>query len=552
MKLNDMKVCNQLIKHGKYFVPPPKDGEDFKELFRFLVSVGAGLPTDRDGVPIGSWTPEILADAISQFDTNRSGVDLRTVQHWFQDNDKGISADNIHWLARIFGCDDADATIAWRAELSAANQRLVAKRKKKRKARDGHARAEGDASQPHNGNDEAILADEAVQSITKNRFSLAKMSDAMFHARRSAELPVVIFTGAVALGLISFTLGIHSVVFAPADASAKQVGFLWAPNWTVTFLFVLPVYMALLIDLLKTWKREWRPRLVSSRGEMLAVESWGTRVAAASYSYWSVLVVTLLIASGYNWTVSYLVPLLDGDTGSLPVDWGRIAIFRPDVISIPAAIIFSGIVFFYNAVCSYLFFAGLVFLHTLTQDYTDIARAQLSEAGRSSGQRIEDKSFVLMTGIFRCTALGLFITILMKMQSSYLVSDSPNILNWLLSDIRSLFGSSDPLRSEKLEGQNAPGLYYSFFCVLAISAVYLNASVRLRSASVQLDRSDDVSQSLRHWPAMDGTMVLLVATYLLIGTMSGFSIVLFASAVVATYVIYKPAFWWRPPQAKEI
>ena len=96
MKRNAEKACRYLIKNGKYFLPPQKDNNNFKELFKFLTSAGAGRPVDENGFPQGPWTADLLAEAITQVDVNGSGVDLRTVQLWFQDNDKGISTDNIH------------------------------------------------------------------------------------------------------------------------------------------------------------------------------------------------------------------------------------------------------------------------------------------------------------------------------------------------------------------------------------------------------------------------------------------------------------------------
>ncbi|MDV4165797.1 hypothetical protein R1538_32380, partial [Rhizobium leguminosarum] len=116
-------------KNGKLFLSPPKDGSDFKELFKQLTAAGAGRPLGSDGFPAGPWTPELLAEAISQIDSNRTGVDLRTVQLWFQENEKGISTTNIRWLARVFGCDDPVATSEWQMELSAAQSRLTAKRR---------------------------------------------------------------------------------------------------------------------------------------------------------------------------------------------------------------------------------------------------------------------------------------------------------------------------------------------------------------------------------------------------------------------------------------
>lgn len=551
----DIKVCNILIKNRKYFVSPPKDGSDFKELFKYLVSVGAGLPADKDGVPIGSWTPELLANAISQIDANTSGVDLRTVQHWFQDNDKGIGPENTHWLARVFGCGDPDETIAWRAELTAANRQSIAKRKKKREASKDSRRASIEQSLPVPYQGNPILLEVKSRhddaGSRKQPFSLTEKTEDVFYSRSSMNLPVIVFAAAAALGLISFTLNIHSVYFSDPSGLTKQVGFLWAPNWTITFLAVLPIYLALLVDLLKFWKREWRSRLVASRDPAQPMESWGSRMTAASFSYWTVLILTLVIASGFNWTATHLMPLLDGDPGSWPMDWGRIAIVRPDVISIPSAIFFTGMVFLYNAACSYLFFAGLVFLHAMTHDFLDITRGHDPRWKDEGIQEVEAISFALMNGIFRCTALGLVITILMKLQSSFLVSDSPNILSWLMSDIRLLFSGYDPLASKYDSRQSAPGLYYSFFCVLAIFAVYLNASVRIRLTLAHLRSQMPKARFFSPWGGMDGTMVLLVVTYLLIGELPGFALLLIASSIVTTYLIFKPALGWEKSSIKE-
>lgn len=120
------------------------------------------------------WTPELLAEAISQIDSNRIGVDLRTVQLWFQENDKGISTANIRWLARIFGCDDPAATREWQIELSAAQSRLTAKRRDSKKA----------MPPPVTVDDQTHPAGDLPQGIDATRrrqgFSLARTSEALF------------------------------------------------------------------------------------------------------------------------------------------------------------------------------------------------------------------------------------------------------------------------------------------------------------------------------------------------------------------------------------
>ena len=75
-------------------------------LFARVAATGVGRPVDRDGCPQGPWTPDLLAEAISEIEANRAGIELRTVQLWFENNEKGISANNIRWLARVLGCND--------------------------------------------------------------------------------------------------------------------------------------------------------------------------------------------------------------------------------------------------------------------------------------------------------------------------------------------------------------------------------------------------------------------------------------------------------------
>lgn len=114
-----------LIKNGKFFLLPERNEEDFKVLFARVAAAGVGRPVEKDGCPRGPWTPELLATAISEIEANRAGIELRTVQLWFEDNDKGISATNIRWLARVLGCNDPEAASAWQAELSAAQSRRI-------------------------------------------------------------------------------------------------------------------------------------------------------------------------------------------------------------------------------------------------------------------------------------------------------------------------------------------------------------------------------------------------------------------------------------------
>lgn len=544
--------------NGNFFLPPPENDVDFKELLKWATDAGVGLPVDCHGNPIGMWTPQSLANAISAIEANRRGIDLRSVQHWFEDNGKGPGPENINWLARVFGCGDTDKTTEWRTAISASYRRLVLKRRSGRGAvAEGAVETSehpdvGSVSEAGGrfGSQEATgTADRFKQGSRESNLSI--QTEAVFGSQSSMALPLVVFTGACALALIAFTLNVHSVLLTFEGGHTKQVGFLWAPNWTIVFLAALPLFLALLIELLRCWKEEWRPELVALGEPSSPSASWERRLRAASYTFWATFLVTVIVASGYNWTATHLIPLLNGDTGSWPVDWGRIAIVRPELISVPSAIAFSGLVFLYNGFAAYFFFTGHILLHLMKHDYLDLAKRLENRLDNETGREFHRISLALMYGIYRCTALGVVITIMMKLQSSFLQSDSSNLVKWLVADFQSLFGTNNSNVLERVSFGIAPGLYYSFFCLLAIVGTFANASIKIRWMLARFDVAKSGNRFLSPWAIMDGSMALLVVSYFLIGALPGFSIFLLFSLVVTGYLLTKPASPWGQSSRQE-
>ncbi len=543
-----------MIKNGRYFVPPQKTDESFKQLFARLAATGVGRPVDRHGFADGAWTAETLADAISSIEANEHGIELRSVQIWFQDNHNGISDANIDWLARIFGCGDPDATSAWQAELRASKDRLTKERRELRKKEAAEStldEAQGPLKlaiiqetkfpeAPHAETADQIMA-EALPSknAARSGFNISRKTEAFFGSESSLTLPLVVFTGACVLALIAFTLNIHSVLHFVDKGHARQVGFLWAPNWTVVFIALLPLFLAILIELLKCWLEEWRPKLLSYARPGLDIRAWDHGLTKASFSFWATFFVTVIIASAYNWTATHLVPLLQGDPGGWPIDWGRIAIVKPDQISIPAAIIFSALVFIYNGCTAYLFLAGHIFLNLMKSDFALIIKSIDVDAVRGSATSIERIGYHLMSGIFRCTAIGVIIILMMKLQSSFLQSGAVHILDWLRSDFLQVLGLK-AVDEPQLNVQSvAPGFIYSFLCLLAIVGTFISAQLRIRIELRRVTRIKYIGL-WTPWTPMNICMVLLVSSYFAIGFLPGFTIFILLSLLAATYVVSKP------------
>jgi len=525
-----------LEKNGKIFVLPPKDGRDFKELFKQLAAAGAGRPLGQDGFPQGPWTPELLAEAISQIDSNRLGVDLRTVQLWFQENDKGISPSNIRWLARIDGFDDAEATSEWLMELSEAQSRLTLKRRNsKRSARSTASLAPeaapsvtiDDETQPLGG-----IAQDGEVSRERQRFSLAERSEALFSHGSPLNLPASIFAGASALGFLSYIVGIASITYGRPDGVVKEVGFLWAPNWTLLFMVLQPLFFAVVIELSAFWKHEARLRLIAQADSSECTKAWASNVHAYSYSYWAVFLICILVAGLLQWIGVCLVPLLEG-SGDYAISWGTIAIVQPDLISVPVEIVFTALSYLYMSICFYLFFAGLILLHTIVHDLWKIegdVKAQPDVAHRREREEIR---LTIMRGIFRCTILGVLVAVCMKIQSAYLSSNGEDVVTWLIHDMSSVL-NGHPDGSKSL-GYRMPTHYSSLLVAISAFVVFVYGFLRLA-------RGKRFRVILWKMAAVVG---LLFASYLLIDAFDGFSIFLGVSVLLAVYGLFDPEFGGR-------
>jgi len=532
-KENEKKARNRLNKNGKYFVVPEGGDDDFKVLFRRLATAGAGRPVDIDGFPTGPWTPELLAGAISAIEANNSAPDLRTVQFWFQENDKGISADNIRWLARVFGCGDPEATGKWQIELGAAVSRLTAQRQRIRKKAERSDVLAADTDRKETRID-LVQAHDATGP--KRGLSLAMRSEALF-SRSPLNLSSVVFAGAVTLGFLAYVVNIHSITYRPVGGPLKQVGFLWAPNWTILFVVLMPLYLGLLVELIAFWKTDGRLKLLAGDDQIRSDQEWASSVEDSSLTFWAIFFGCLPIAGFAQWFGTRLNPLISGDIGKFAMDWGTIAIVRPEVISVPEAIWFTGLAYLYMCLCFLLFFVGLVLLFTLPSDFEKSLRTNHIEDHVGFQRNASEASLKLMCGIFRCTVLGLFIAILMKLQGYYLISSAETVVDWLLGDLISVLSGGDAESLKK--GYTLPQYYSAILCVLAICLVFFNGYIRL--AAPWGRQSHGIGTRFRvMWRNMLAVFVLLLAIFFLIGSFAGFSILLSVGVLIAIYSLFDP------------
>lgn len=517
-----------MTKNGKFFLPPPKDGSDFKELFKLIVAAGAGRPLGSDGHTAGPWTPELLAEAITHVDPKRIGVDLRTVQLWFQENEKGISTTNIGLLARVLSCGDTVATSEWSMELSAAHSRLVAKRREQKKTETA------EPSEPAQVEPRIATSDSANDNDGK-RWNLTRWSEKLFGEGSPLNLSASVFAGMSALGFISYIIGIHNVTFTRSDGVIKQVGFLWAANWTLVFMVFLPVFLAFVSELVHSWKHEERRRLFDGAPED-SDRAWRHIIDASSGSFWAVFLICLLFAGVFQWIGVCLVPLIDGG-GNYATDWGTIAIVRPEIVTRPVAIIFTALAYLYMSLSFYLFFAGLILIYSVINDLSKSREAAKLQTNPGWSNPSET-DFWVMRWVFRCTVLGLLIATVMKLQSSYLASNGTSVVAWVISDLSSILYERPEAQSRI--SYRMPTHYSSLLIAISTSFVFLYGVIRAGAGS-------HFKVSL--WK-MTAVVALLFASYLSIDAFSGFTVLMFAGLLIAIYGLFDPAF--GPRRASEV
>ncbi len=481
--------------------------------------------------------PETLANAISSIEANRNGVELRTVQVWFQDNDNGISSENLRWLARIFGCGDPEAASEWQTELSAARSRLDARRREKRVAKDApdtsapelEMSSPTDESRPEIELSLATRPDGAARPT--KRSGLVQATEAVF-VRSPLNLPATVFAGAVALQFTSYFLGIHEVTFEAPDGLTKQVGFLWAPNWTFLFLAFMPLFFGATAELLSFWKETGRPKV--SKGEALSEShrDWSRNLDASSYTFWAVFLICLLFAGVFQWISVRLLPLLRGG-GDFAIDWGSLAIVSPEIISVPEAMAFTGFAYLYMCISFYLFFAALILLYCVAQDFGNIQTTNPSDDDAANNDAFRVVGARVMLAIFRCAILAIFVAVCMKLQSAYLISSGNNIVRWLMNDMWAVVSSGN--RPQSLGEYSAPNHFTSLLIVIASNFVFLHGVSRVTGGVRANDRLG----------MMVMTIGLLSTAYLLIGAFAGFSVLLLTAVLLATYALYDPTFGLR-------
>lgn len=505
---------------------------------------------DSEGYADGPWTPESLAEAISAIDGNPEGVELRSVQVWFQDNDNGISDANIRWLARVFGCGDPEAASAWQAELKAAKERLAKERREKKRRQN---------SLPISANGvevrletpvppvEPPAPDEIGSSDEQTKppaITLAEKCERMLSGATSLNLQfgyLLVFCG---LGLMNYVLGTLSVTYSPQEGLDKQVGFIWAPTLTILPLVALPVFIFFVSNMNTYWQRAGRAKCVSDRVMSINTMSnaaWYAKVNDFSFSFWAIALFSILFVFGFQWAGIYMPIYLSGDNSGVQIDRYLVALVRPEVISIPQAMMLSAVGYMYTASYIAIFMFGLLFSIIVTLDYEDICTTSELEESAVDRAQLRREGQKIVWAVFRVVVFALWLATLVKLQITYLQSDSKDFVTWLWIDAAIAFGAS--VTPNGWLDNNSVSHFTTFMMMAVTVMIFIVCVVKMRSIFDRLalyDSDYPFTRDKRAITSMFLVIILLSGNLVLVGRINGFSVMLAASALATVYVLAGP------------
>lgn len=502
MNSNEPVASNYILINGYYYFPPPKQATGIKELLHFVRYSGAGKKAnDSKDIP-EPWSISSLADALSQLSPGQSVVGDRAVHQWTGKNERAISDQNITILAKLLGCERKEETLAWRNALIEANNRSK------------QERASQTTSKPNQTIHPPSHSANQTLAVPQN---LATRIERLFTVGAPTNLPILAMSGSVVLCLSSYFLQINDIELPSANEPPKQIGFMWSPNWTILFLFCMPLALLYISSVVGYWKHRGRAKLLSSGGPNSEThDNWLHHVSGSVLTQWSILLICVFVIFIFQWISVRLMPLFV-PTEQYSVDWGRYAVVDPQTISVAETIVFTAVAYAYMSFCFFLLFSGLVLLTSLVHDVSKFAPEKID----SNAEYFSSTANKIQCGIHFVALYGILIAIMMKLQSYYLVSSSSNYLAMLYDDIASMLGHAN--KPAFKDNFVMPKQYTSLIVALSSCIPFVFSMLKLPTNRVHRKNA----------LIMFCNVTVLFASYSTIGSFGGYSILLLVAALVA-------------------
>ena len=423
---------------------------------------------------------------------------------WFSPSQQGISTNNIRALAKIFSAGDPDLFLLWQASLTSANR---ANRRNRKENKSVETTQSPRAVSPP-------LVDRGIVLLTN-----------ILVSSKAAVVSWIIVLFSVSLGIISQIIGINSVVLLSSEGFYRQVGYLWAPNWTITFFLLLPLFILFASRGLTTWREHI---YVSSTKAEEQTQGFMSQVVSYRSIFLAIFFVTVILASLSNWYLMYIQPLMTSNVQRIPLDW-RLSPLYIDSVSRLSVYIFSLLAFTMNALGSFVFFIYLLYIHiSASINKANYVQHLFTNEVDASAY------FRYVASVSKSSILGIAICLTMKLQSSYIQSASTSIVDWLFMDI---IGALYEQSTSTTQAYVNFTLFndFSFYCLCSIVAV----NTIFISQNLHIKPKLNTGQSLSLISLIMTKLIGIIA-YITIGVVEGFALWILVFSLLSLIVLAYP------------
>jgi hypothetical protein len=272
--------------------------------------------------------------------------------------------------------------------------------------------------------------------------SLAERIEQIATRRGPLDLGLQAIVAAFLLSLLSTFCGLGWLEY-----NGKQVGFLFAPNWTIVYLVLFPPYLSLFSFLVS----RCRNALIDFSDERVLTDSHGSPVSRAailaawnkalkdvSILMWVFLAVVVIQTIG-EWLELCFLPLIHHQIGDDAIDWSTLAIVQPEKANWWSTMFFTALAYTYMGVALFIYLAILIYAATFAVFLNRLSdhsgRFRLVFSSPILGQRFSE----IVVIVYACAILGIGAGIAMRTQAEYLQSHYALITDLWFSDVISAF-----------------------------------------------------------------------------------------------------------------
>jgi hypothetical protein len=268
-------------------------------------------------------------------------------------------------------------------------------------------------------------------------------------ANNIKELNILVLTFVSALALLALAYGAHlrDLVYQDAQGIEHQVGFWWAPNWTVVYLILFPGYNLLFcsnVDRFRSVLDIFVEQNIIAAPDGLPVNPvelrrhWENHLGLVSITLWA-LVLGVGGFSFTQWIYDCLLPNYTGQLSDAPIDWATFAVAHAGLGGNRSSEIwFSAVAYVYMAIALWIYAAvfvyGATFAWYLRDLSTSSGRLRLVWRGEGLTNELRD----VVDRIFVGLVLGFLAAYCMRLQSAYLTSNETNVIEYMFSGERAL------------------------------------------------------------------------------------------------------------------